>query len=129
MRTIARPSGKGTRAKNRREPLGDSDGATRIYARRDRHRRRSLAVRVLAAIAGGLLAAAGIVLALPLPEAGVPALLGGLSLLALEFDWAAAALIRVERAWARFKRLPGIVQVAVLLVLATILLVVLVLVL
>ena len=48
----------------------------------------------------------------------MPALLGGLGLLALEFDWAAVLLVRVERAWRRFSRLPLAARVTVLVLLA-----------
>lgn len=74
-----------------------------IETRRARHRERSLAIRVLAGIAGTLLGLAGVVLVLPLPEAGIPALLGGLRLLALEFDWAARAQGWVDARWAQFR--------------------------
>lgn len=100
-------------------PADEETAAARLHARRERHRQRPVAVRILGVAAGAVLAAAGLVLLVPLPEAGVPAILGGLGLLALEFDWAAAALLRVERAWQRFKRLPRAVQlVAAALLLA-----------
>src|SRR3954452_24075854 len=74
-----------------------------IETRRARHQERPLAIRVLAGAAGALLGLAGIVLVLPPPEAGIPALLGGLRLLALEFDWAARAQGWVDARWAQFR--------------------------
>ena len=71
---------------------GRDDALARVRARRARHRRRPLVVRAGSVLAGGLLAAVGVLLVPPLPELGLPALLGGLGLLALEFDWAARAL-------------------------------------
>lgn len=100
---------------------GEDDFAAPVYARRERHRRRPLAVRVLSAVAGSLVALVGVVLLIPLPEVGVPATLAGLGLLALEFEWAARALERVELAWARFKQLPLAVRLGVAIVLAAIL--------
>jgi hypothetical protein len=57
-----------------------------------------------AVIAGGFLAAAvGVVLAIPLPEAGIPLLLVGLRLLALRFAWAAVAYAHVRWRWLRLR--------------------------
>lgn len=72
--------------------LPGSDHLTRLAERRERHRRRPLVVRVLTVGAGGLGAAAGLLLLLPFPEFGLPLLVAGLGALALEFDWAARAL-------------------------------------
>lgn len=69
----------------------------RVAARRVKHRERPVVVRVLTAAAGVVVGVAGLVLVVPLPEAGLPLLLGGLGLLALEFDWAARALAWVTR--------------------------------
>lgn len=68
----------------------------RIAARRERQRGRPIAVRIVAAGAGALLGLGGLALLLWLPELGIPLLLAGLSLLALEFVWASRAVIRVE---------------------------------
>ncbi|MGH4033621.1 hypothetical protein ACQB60_32360 [Actinomycetota bacterium Odt1-20B] len=68
----------------------------RIAARRERLRGRSGVVRVLAVGAGALMSLGGLVLMVLLPELAIPLLLGGLSLLALEFAWATRAVVRVE---------------------------------
>ncbi|MFE0101339.1 hypothetical protein ACFWZ2_09370 [Streptomyces sp. NPDC059002] len=68
----------------------------RLAARRERLGGRSMAVRVLAAGAGAVMGLGGLLLMVLLPELGIPLLLGGLSLLALEFDWASRAVVRVE---------------------------------
>ncbi|MGW0251390.1 PGPGW domain-containing protein [Nocardia goodfellowii] len=72
----------------------------RVIARRERHRRRSLFVRVPVATAGIVLGAAGIPLLL-IPELGIPAVLLGLRLLALEFEGATSAQAWLERHYAR----------------------------
>ncbi len=46
---------------------------------------------------------AGAVLLVPLPELGLPLLLVGLRLLALEYEWAARAYVPVARFWDRVK--------------------------
>lgn len=100
----------------------------RVAARRERHRRRPLAVRVLVAAAGGLLTVAGALL-IWAPELGLPLLLGGLGLLALEFEWATGAQAWTEwravqaRHW--FGRQPRAVKVGVPLILAAAVLLVL----
>jgi uncharacterized protein (TIGR02611 family) len=77
--------------------------------RRERHRRRPMAVRIGVVIAGGILAIPGAILALPVPDVGIPLLIVGLGLLSLEFDWAARLLGRIVRLAASvrmwFKRL------------------------
>lgn len=60
--------------------------------RRARHRQRPLVVRVLTALGGFVLALAGLIVLVPLPEVGLPLLALALGLLALEFHWAAWAL-------------------------------------
>ena len=89
----------------------------RVFARRDRHRRRPLPFRIAVALAGFLLLALAAVLVL-LPEVGLPALFGALALLALEFDWAARLLGRVvrlaERVRGRFVSLPTLTRLAVI---------------
>lgn len=68
----------------------------RVLLQRGRHRKRSIFVRAGIVIAGG----AASVVAAPLllaPELGLPLLLFGLRLLALEFDWAARLYARVEK--------------------------------
>ena len=56
---------------------------------------------VLAVLVGAVLALLGLVLLLPLPEVGVPLLLGGLRLLGRRFAWARRANDRVDAAWRR----------------------------
>ncbi len=63
-------------------------------------------MRVLAGAAGTVLFVVGAALVLPLPEAGLPLLLAGVALLALEFDWAVRAYERVLRLAARLRALP-----------------------
>ncbi len=82
------------------------DPLARVLARRERHRRRPLLVRVLAGAAGTVLFVVGAAFVLPLPEAGLPLLLAGIGLLALEFDWAVRAHERVLRLAARLRALP-----------------------
>lgn len=91
----------------------------RVAAQRDRHRRRPRALRVITAVGGSVLALAGLLL-LWVPELGLPLLIPGLGLLALEFDWAVAA-----RAWAewrlallrdRLRRAPAGAKLAVVIV-------------
>ena len=48
---------------------------------------------------------AGAILLVPLPELGLPLLLVGLRLLALQFEWAARAYTPVARLWDRLKAL------------------------
>ncbi len=82
------------------------DPLARVLARRERHRRRPLLVRVLAGAAGTVLFVVGAALVLPLPEVGLPLLLAGIGLLALEFDWAVRVHARVLRLAARLRALP-----------------------
>ena len=73
----------------------------RIRARRVRHRRRSRAYRVGFAVLGFLISAAGGIMLLT-PGPGLPVLVVGLTMLALEFAWAErwleTVIIRAERA-------------------------------
>jgi putative transmembrane protein PGPGW len=89
----------------------------RVFARRERHRRRPLPVRVAVALGGFVLLALGAVLVV-LPEAGLPVVMAALALLALEFDWAAQLLARAirlaERIRQRFVSLPALTRVAVI---------------
>ncbi len=61
-------------------------------------------VRALSVLLGALLSIAGAPIAVVVPEVGVPLLVAGLSLLALEFEWAVEALTWVIRTWERLKR-------------------------
>ena len=93
-----------------RHPLLD-----RLHARRERHARRSLAYRVGFGAAGFAVVAAGVVLSLPLvPGPGIPLIVVGLAMLALEFDWAERLLERIVLRVDRVLLRPG----ALLVVLA-----------
>lgn len=72
----------------------------RLRERRERHRRRSLVVRAAVALGGLATLSAGLAL-LVLPGPGLPLVVVGLGLLALEFRWAEAALERALRHTAR----------------------------
>jgi len=69
----------------------------KILRQRERHRERSVFVRAGVVVAGGTTSAFAGLLAVVAPEFGLPLLLLGLKLLALEFDWAARAYARVAR--------------------------------
>jgi hypothetical protein len=68
----------------------------RILRQRGRHRERSVFARAGVVVAGGTASVFGGLLLIA-PEFGLPLLLLGLRLLALEFDWAARAYARVAR--------------------------------
>jgi hypothetical protein len=65
----------------------------RLRERRGRHRERHIVVRLLVAL-GGFAALLGGLALLVLPGPGIPLIVVGLGLLALEFSWAEAALAR-----------------------------------
>jgi hypothetical protein len=69
----------------------------RVLRQRERHPERSVFVRIGVVVAGGTISAFAGLLAVIAPEFGLPLLLLGLRLLALEFDWAARAYARVAR--------------------------------
>jgi hypothetical protein len=69
----------------------------RVLRQRERHRKRSLFERACVVVAGGTIGVFAGPLAAIAPEFGVPLLLLGLRLLALEFDWAARFYVRVAR--------------------------------
>ena len=77
----------------------------RLQAARERQRQRSRTARILTVLGGGLVGLLGAVLLLPLPELGLPLLLVGLRVLALEYEWAARAYVPVARLWERLKAL------------------------
>ena len=81
------------------------DARARLEAARDRHRLRSRGARALAVLGGGVVGLIGVVLVVPLPELGLPLLLAGLRVLALEYEWAARAYVPVARLWDRLKAL------------------------
>jgi uncharacterized protein (TIGR02611 family) len=68
----------------------------RLRERRARHRQRPLAVRAVFALGGFATLVGGLAL-LVLPGPGIPLVVVGLGLLALEFRWAEAALARALR--------------------------------
>jgi hypothetical protein len=65
----------------------------RLRERREQHRQRHIFVRMLVAL-GGFAALLGGLALLVLPGPGIPLVVVGLGLLALEFKWAEAALAR-----------------------------------
>ena len=69
----------------------------RVLIQRKRHRGRSIFVRVGVVIAGGVVGVFATPLSVVAPELGLPLLLFGLRLLALEFDWAARLYVRIEK--------------------------------
>jgi hypothetical protein len=69
----------------------------RVLGQRERHRERSVFARAGVVVAGGAVSVFAGLLAVIAPEFGLPFLLLGLRLLALEFDWAARAYARVAR--------------------------------
>jgi hypothetical protein len=81
------------------------DARARLEAARARHRRRSRAARSFTVLGGGLVGLVGAAAVLPLPELGLPLLLVGLRVLALEYEWAARAYVPVARLWDRLKGL------------------------
>ncbi len=72
----------------------------RLRERRARHRARPIALRAAVALGGFATLASGLAL-LVLPGPGLPLVVVGLGLLALEFRWAEAALERALRHTAR----------------------------
>jgi hypothetical protein len=68
----------------------------RVLLQREKHRGRSIFVRAGVMVAGGAVSAFAVPLLLA-PELGLPLLLFGLRLLALEFDWAVRLYVRVEK--------------------------------
>ena len=81
----------------------------KVLAQRERHRGRSIFVRAGIVVGGGAISVLAAPLSVPAPELGLPLLLFGLRLLALEFDWAARLYVRVEKlargVWSVFRRL------------------------
>ena len=70
-------------------------------------------MRAFAVLGGGLAGLIGIVLVVPLPELGLPLLLVGLRVLALEYEWAARAYVPVARLWDRLKALSARWKIAI----------------
>ena len=69
----------------------------RVLHQREEHRGRSIFVRAGVVIAGGVVSVFATPLSVFSPELGLPLLLFGLRLLALEFDWAVRLYVRVEK--------------------------------
>lgn len=69
----------------------------RVLGQRERHRGRSVFVRAGVVVAGGTVSVFAGLLSVVSPEFGLPLLLFGIRLLALEFDWAARVYARVAR--------------------------------
>ena len=85
--------------KERRVAEGEERGDAvleRVLLQREKHRERSIFVRAGVAVAGGAVGVFAVPLLLA-PELGLPLLLFGLRLLALEFDWAVRLYVRVEK--------------------------------
>ena len=66
----------------------------RVRARQERHRQRNRIVRIAFAIAGFVVLLAGVIM-LVTPGPGIPVIILGLGMLALEFAWAERWLERV----------------------------------
>jgi hypothetical protein len=69
----------------------------RVFERRERHRERSIFFRIGVVVAGGAVSLFAALLSIVTPEFGLPLLLFGLRLLALEFDWAARLYTKVAK--------------------------------
>ena len=89
------------------------DVRLRLQVARERQRQRSRAARILTVLGGGLVGLLGAVLLLPLPELGLPLLLVGLRVLALEYEWAERAYVPVARLWERLKALSAPWKIAI----------------
>ena len=79
-----------------RQRMGREAALARVLDYRERGRRRPWPLRVALAIMGVALLVASVPLVIVLPEFGVPALLVGLRLLAVEADWAAHAFAWID---------------------------------
>jgi uncharacterized protein (TIGR02611 family) len=66
----------------------------RVRARRDRHKERNRIYRAVFAVVGFVVLAAGVIM-LVTPGPGIPAIILGLAMLALEFAWAERWLDRL----------------------------------
>lgn len=69
---------------------------TRVLEFRDRERARPMPIRAALAVLGGAMLVVSILMIVPLPEAGIPALLLAFRLLAVEADWAARGYAYVD---------------------------------
>ena len=76
------------------ETGGRSPLIERVRARQERHRQRHRLVRIAFAIAGFVVLLAGVIM-LVTPGPGIPVIILGLGILALEFAWAERWLERV----------------------------------
>lgn len=83
---------------------GRDEALERVLAFRGRARNRCTLSRIAFAVLGGALFIASIPLVILLPEAGVPAMLVGLRLLAAEADWAASAYAWIDWRYVQARR-------------------------
>ncbi len=69
----------------------------RVLRQRKQQQQRPVFFRAAVVIVGGVVSVPAAPLSVVAPELGLPLLLFGLRLLALEFDWAARVYVRVEK--------------------------------
>ena len=97
------------------------ESLARVLAHRERGRARPLPARAALALLGAVLLVVSVPLVIVLPEAGVPAALFALRLLAVEVDWAAKAYAWVDwrftQALRWFRRQSRLVRAGVILAL------------
>jgi len=91
--------------------------ASKITSKRESHKQRLIAIRILVAIVGFALLFAGLPFLVIFPEAGIPLVLFGLMLLSLEFAWAGSALLwfskGVDAVIAWYRRLPKAIRLTI----------------
>ena len=68
-----------------------------ITSKQEQHKRRSLLIRGCIVFAGVVIITPGVLLLVIFPEAGIPLVLAGLGLLALEYYWAGRILLWFAR--------------------------------
>jgi hypothetical protein len=104
---------------DKQNSVSRDDARARVLAYRERGRARTMPIRVIVAVLGGALLVGSIPLIVLLPEAGIPALLVALRLLAVEADWAARAYAwtdwRFAQLHAWFQRQPRAARTAIVL--------------
>ena len=83
---------------------GRDEALARVLAYREHGRSRAAVSRVALAVLGGALLIASVPLVIVLPEAGIPAILVGLRLLAVEVDWAARAYAWIDWRYAQARQ-------------------------
>lgn len=72
--------------------------ALKVISKREMHKNRPLAFRIVVAIVGFCLLIPGLPLLFIFPEAGIPLSIIGLAILSLEFLWAEKYLIKLTKA-------------------------------